>query len=354
MPSNSIAVNLELSKNRVEGSGSIEQVPGGLVPKPANSIDVTTGISSDFSININGSLTLDPASGGEIVVSEGFENGTGAIVNNGWDRNSGSTGSSSTGPSSAYEGSYYMYVETSNSASAHRYLTIEESVRSGAVLEFMYHMYGSNMGSLAVEGYNGSEWVEVWKKAGNQGNEWFKAEVEMTDSYNKVRIHSWGASGYRGDAAVDQVVLMGAPTYAVGTSTATTALAMGELPVNVSTVHSLRFASIEPAGTSIDKVEVEFSATKTDPPTEWRELVGTSIPFQEGLDISGLYMWVRFTFSTTDKEVSPIVERVEFIGNNLDGTGTPYIPPTSGGTVEVNVLPASKPQKIPNVLPNVL
>ena len=74
-----------------------------------------------------------------------------------WTINSGGTGSSNTGPSSAYEGNYYFYIEASSPNYSYKTATIESpcfdlSNENQAFFNFNYHMYGaSNMGSLALE-----------------------------------------------------------------------------------------------------------------------------------------------------------------------------------------------------------
>ena len=72
--------------------------------------------------------------------------GSGSTV---WDRTSGSTPNSGTGPSSAKEGSYYMFLETSGgSTGATAYL--ESPSLSGVFsldVSFWYHCYGSSIGS---------------------------------------------------------------------------------------------------------------------------------------------------------------------------------------------------------------
>ncbi|GAG52366.1 unnamed protein product, partial [marine sediment metagenome] len=93
--------------------------------------------------------------------TEGFESGWGDWVNAlgddmDWTRNSGSTPSSSTGPSGAHGGSYYVYTEASSPNYPDKTAILEGPcfdlvATSDAALTFWYHMYGSGMGTLNVE-----------------------------------------------------------------------------------------------------------------------------------------------------------------------------------------------------------
>ncbi|MDG2138966.1 MAG: hypothetical protein P8J77_02040, partial [Flavobacteriales bacterium] len=66
-----------------------------------------------------------------------------------WSVRTGGTPSGSTGPSGAYDGTYYIYTETSGSGS-NSFATIEAACvdLSGwttPALTFQYHMYGATM-----------------------------------------------------------------------------------------------------------------------------------------------------------------------------------------------------------------
>ncbi|NHN26949.1 T9SS type A sorting domain-containing protein [Flavobacterium jejuense] len=154
--------------------------------------------------------------------SEGFENTLGA-----WSQGSGDdfdwivdangTPSSGTGPSSAAEGTYYVYVEASvpNSPTKTTILNSPCYNLNGATeatFTFKYHMYGaSSMGTLKLQAStNGSTWTDIWSKSGNQGNSWLSASVSLssyTGSTVQLRFHGTTGSTYQGDMAVDDVML---------------------------------------------------------------------------------------------------------------------------------------------------
>jgi len=155
--------------------------------------------------------------------TEGFEASLGQWTqdtsdNFDWTRKSGSTPSSNTGPSSASAGTYYAYMESSapNYSTKRAILNspcFDLSDKSQATISFKYHMYGASaMGSLALEAStnNGSTWVSIWSKSGNQGNSWQTASVNM-DSYagNTVKLRFNGITGttWKGDMAIDALNL---------------------------------------------------------------------------------------------------------------------------------------------------
>ncbi|MFV0268591.1 MAG: LamG-like jellyroll fold domain-containing protein, partial [Draconibacterium sp.] len=153
--------------------------------------------------------------------SESFEsssntwvNGTGDDTN--WTWKSGSTPSSSTGPTAAQDGSYYYYVEASSPNNPSKTAVLESSCfdltgESSAEFSFYSHMYGSAMGTLSLEATtDGTNWNSLWSKSGNQGNEWFQATVNLSTYLGgKVKLRFYGTTGsnYYSDMAIDNVTL---------------------------------------------------------------------------------------------------------------------------------------------------
>jgi hypothetical protein len=137
-----------------------------------------------------------------------------------WYRDSGGTTSGSTGPSSGHSSTYYAYVETSNGQCYTAGDTaIIESVDfnltgESANLSFWYHMYGSNMGTMKVEIFDGDSWIELWSRSGQD-------QSAETDPYENVNLDLTGYSGvvkirfvgvaignFRGDMAIDDVYII--------------------------------------------------------------------------------------------------------------------------------------------------
>jgi len=156
--------------------------------------------------------------------SEDFENGMGIWENEtnddiDWLTNSDGTPSNNTGPSVASSGTYYLYTEASlpnypNKTAELNSQCIDISSLKSPKLEFFYHMYGSAMGSLSVDVWCGSYWVyDIWKKTGDQGDQWLKAEVNLNPFKGiiKLRIRSVTGTNYSSDIAIDDLKIWDPP-----------------------------------------------------------------------------------------------------------------------------------------------
>ncbi|XP_078695032.1 scavenger receptor cysteine-rich type 1 protein M130-like isoform X2 [Branchiostoma floridae x Branchiostoma belcheri] len=124
-----------------------------------------------------------------------------------WIRRSGSTPSSSTGPSGDHTTGhgYYMYIETSNGYTGDVARLISPTVHDNDwyCLQFAYHMYGTDIRELRV--MVGSNLV--WSRSYNQGSRWHLASVQVYIRNDQVMFEGVRGSGFRGDIAIDDVVL---------------------------------------------------------------------------------------------------------------------------------------------------
>ncbi len=131
-----------------------------------------------------------------------------------WTIKSGSTPSSSTGPTAAVDGTYYIYMESSSPNYSTKRAILNSpcydlSGETQATVAFKYHMYGaSTMGSLALEASsdNGATWTSIWSKTGNQGNAWLDATVDLAAYLGgtvKLRFNGITGTTWQGDMAVD-------------------------------------------------------------------------------------------------------------------------------------------------------
>lgn len=131
---------------------------------------------------------------------------------------SGSTPSGLTGPSGAYSGSNYFYVEASNGSNGDTaYLESPEVDMSGLsvpVLQFRSHMYGSTMGDLYVQAWDGSQWVTVGAIYGQQQtastDPWDLQNFYLTGipSTTHFRFAAVRSTNFYGDISIDDIAVI--------------------------------------------------------------------------------------------------------------------------------------------------
>ena len=140
-----------------------------------------------------------------------------------WRRDSAGTPSSSTGPQLDHtmgnSSGFYAYVETSSGYAYRAGDTV--SVVSPVIdasggdlwLSFFYHMYGSNIGELNVDVFDGTWQEGVWSISGQQHSSYTApyahAGVALSGYSGNIviRIRGVAAGRYRGDIAVDDIYL---------------------------------------------------------------------------------------------------------------------------------------------------
>ncbi|GAA4274138.1 hypothetical protein GCM10022258_34320 [Aquimarina gracilis] len=157
--------------------------------------------------------------------SESFESNLGGWTQNSgddldWTRDANGTPSRNTGPSSADDGSFYIYVEASGNGTGYpnkqAILTspcFDLGAATSATFSFRYHMFGANdFGSLDVEASNdeGATWTSIWNRSGNQGNSWQTATIDLAAYLGtgvQLRFNRVTGGTWRADAAIDAVSL---------------------------------------------------------------------------------------------------------------------------------------------------
>ncbi len=175
----------------------------------------------------DGAVVVTGCSGGitSYPYSEGFENTLGAWTQSttddiNWTIDANGTPSSNTGPASAIQGSYYIYVEASGNGTGYpnkraiiNSPCYDLSAQTSASFSFNYHQYGStDMGTLDLElsNDNGSSWVSIWNSSGNLGNSWQSANVDLTAYVGgsiQLRFNRVTGSTWQADIAVDNINL---------------------------------------------------------------------------------------------------------------------------------------------------
>lgn len=153
---------------------------------------------------------------------EDFETGTNNICQFGsddldWVVLSGATPSSNTGPTSAYSGSNYFYVEASDPNFPTKVATFKGSCfdvqsASTASINFWYHMYGGSVNELKlnISTDGGASYTTVWTQTGNKGDVWLNVNVDLTDYISSQLSYAFTATtgtNWDSDIAVDLITV---------------------------------------------------------------------------------------------------------------------------------------------------
>ncbi|XP_046860028.1 uncharacterized protein LOC124453273 isoform X2 [Xenia sp. Carnegie-2017] len=199
-----------------------------------------SSLYADFKCGRSGRRTFTPDSNSTIggAGSCSFENGIDnsrctwknvnyPLDNFDWTIYSGSTLSSSTGPSSDRRGSIcgkYIYIETSSPRvlGDKAWLVSNYFNTTTKCFTFWYHMYGSTIGSLNIyQQYMGGRLKLLWTLVGNRGNQWNRGQVttKFTEAKTRIIVEGVRGSRFRGDIALDDFVFLSGscdihPTYA--------------------------------------------------------------------------------------------------------------------------------------------
>ena len=238
-------INLLVGDSYVEqGATATDNIDGDLTASIVISGSVNTAVAGTYFINynvsdaagnaatqvtrtVNVSEPTNGCSGGisTFPYSEGFEGSIG-----GWSQSSaddlnwlvdaGGTPSNNTGPSSAVEGSDYIYVEASGNGTGYpdkrAIITSPCFNLSGlteATFSFKYHMFGAaDMGSIDLEISNddGATWTSIWSQTGNQGNQWLTVNVNLNAYVGggvQLRFNRLTGSTWQADIAIDDIGL---------------------------------------------------------------------------------------------------------------------------------------------------
>ena len=141
---------------------------------------------------------------------------------------SGSTPSSSTGPSGAHGGTNYIYFESSGGGPGVSADLISPEVNISTLtdpaIKFWYHMYGADMGTLSVEvsDNDGLTWTNLWSVSGEQhsssASPWTKQVISLSgitgDTISIKFIAEDLNTGFKGDICLDDIsVFECAPSY---------------------------------------------------------------------------------------------------------------------------------------------
>lgn len=136
--------------------------------------------------------------------------------------NTGGNSPNTTGPSTASDGSYYLYTESSGSNNNKNAYLVSPCFNLGgfqnAQLEFDYHMFGATMGTLTIEisTDNGDSYATLFTRSGdhpsqNANNDPWITVTEDLSLYDgqtiKLRFHGVTGTDYRSDISIDNIKL---------------------------------------------------------------------------------------------------------------------------------------------------
>ncbi len=191
-----------------------------------------SALSNVLTVTTAGGIPTGCVGGEAIPYSEGFETSIGLWTQSAnddinWTRDANGTPSGSTGPSSASQGSYYMYVEASGNGTGYpnkrailNSPCLDLTGASDANFTFDYHMYGStNGGSVTLEVSNddGENWTAVWSQSGNQGNQWNAVSVDLSAYVGvgiQLRFNRITGGTWQSDVAIDNIALTSTSSFA--------------------------------------------------------------------------------------------------------------------------------------------
>jgi len=189
------------------------------------SLTASNAFGSDSEIKV-GYIVVQPGGGGSgcsggvssYPYAESFEadlglwrQSTGDDID--WTRTSGSTPTPRTGPFSAGEGEFYLFVESSGNDNATAALMspcFDLNAAASASIFFQYNLYGTNVGTLRLEASDddGASWSELWSEDGNQGTRWLSETVSLnayTGTGLRLRFRATTATGGSSDIAIDDI-----------------------------------------------------------------------------------------------------------------------------------------------------
>ncbi len=204
----------------VASEGGLSGIPrGGDVGVNSFVVEVSDGLFSSTStieIQVTDDSTPIVLSSSKFELDYGDWSNVSSGDNRDWARRSGSTPSSGTGPTGgAKSSSYYVYLETSY---GYAYYNGDSAIFLGPVLSdsnihlnFDYHMFGSNMGTLAVDGYSNGSWTnDVWVISGQQhsssASPYSSVNLDLSAyGFSQLRFRATAIGGYMGDMALDNI-----------------------------------------------------------------------------------------------------------------------------------------------------
>jgi len=150
-------------------------------------------------------------------MANGWTNGTGDDMD--WTVNTGTTGSTGTGPNGDHTTGtgVYLYTEASGFSNMTAELIspcVDLDSICSPVLEVWYHMFGATIGNLLVEVFDGANWIAIGGISGSQQTQnadpWALLEVPVPCTINGIvqfKFIGQTGSGFTSDICIDDIAL---------------------------------------------------------------------------------------------------------------------------------------------------
>ncbi|CAE7945511.1 unnamed protein product, partial [Symbiodinium necroappetens] len=143
-----------------------------------------------------------------------------AMNDQAWMRRNGATPSAYTGPSGAFDGGHYIYLEADWPNYPNKEFVLESPIfrkgdGSARYVHFHYHMYGFDMGQLTLQFWHGMLWTTVWSLSGNQGDRWHHVLMRLPDDAQALRFLGMTGIYSDSDIAIDKVRAAAVPIVAI-------------------------------------------------------------------------------------------------------------------------------------------
>ncbi|EAS18820.1 conserved hypothetical protein [Flavobacteria bacterium BBFL7] len=139
--------------------------------------------------------------------------------------NNGSTPSTGTGPLGAFSGTNYFYTEASSTGAEARLVSpiIDYSTLTTPSIQFYYHMFGAQIGTLHVDVNDGTGWINdvdmiVGAQQTAQADDWVQRIVDisaitgLTGTELSVRLRAESNGSFAGDISIDDFRVDEIPT----------------------------------------------------------------------------------------------------------------------------------------------
>ncbi|GAL00379.1 thermolysin [Nonlabens ulvanivorans] len=137
----------------------------------------------------------------------------------------GSTPSTGTGPLMAFSGTTYFYTEASSTGAEARLVSpiIDYSALTAPSIQFYYHMFGAQIGTLHVDVNDGTGWINdvdmiVGAQQTAQADDWIQRIVDisaitgLTGTELSVRLRAESNGTFAGDISIDDFRVDEIPT----------------------------------------------------------------------------------------------------------------------------------------------